>query len=75
MSKNLFLKTKTNRNEENAMSCKVMLVENNETLEQVILVDYINGFEVTCEMNQEDFLNILLSECTKHCMLSEYAQI
>ena len=57
------------------MSCKVSIVENNETLEQVILVDYINGFEVTCEMNQEDFLNILLSECTKHCMLSEYAQI
>ena len=57
------------------MSCKVMIVENNETLEQVILVDYINGFEVTCEMNQEDFLNILLSECTKHCTLSEYAQI
>ena len=28
------------------MSCKVMIVENNETLEQVILVDYINGFEV-----------------------------
>ena len=57
------------------MSCKVMIVENNETLEQVILVDYINGFEVTCEMNQEDFLNILLSECTRPCMLSEYAQI
>ena len=38
------------------MSCKVMIVENNETLEQVILVDYINGFEVTCEMVQNEFL-------------------
>ena len=75
MSKNLILKTKTNRNEEKAMSCKVMLVENNETLEQVILVDYINGFEVTCEMVQNEFLIILLSECTRHCMMSEYIQI
>ncbi len=75
MSKNLILKTKTNRNEENDMSCKVSIVENNETLEQVILVDYINGFEVTCEMVQNEFLIILLSECTRHCMMSEYIQI
>ena len=69
MSKNLILKTKTNRNEENDMSCKVSIVENNETLEQVILVDYINGFEVTCEMEQENFIHVLLSECTRHCVL------
>ena len=75
MSKNLILKTKTNRNDENDMSCKVSIVENNETLEQVILVDYINGFEVTCEMVQNEFLIILLSECTRHCMMSEYIQI
>lgn len=57
------------------MSCKVIIVENNETPEQVILVDYIYGFEVTCEMNEDDFLNVLLSECTSHCMLSDYIQI
>ena len=57
------------------MSCKVMIVENNETLEQVILVDYIFGFEVTCEMEQENFIHVLLSECTRHCVLGDYIQI
>ena len=57
------------------MNCKIIIVEEDDVIEQAILTNYILGFEVVCEMNKESILNILLNECTKHCIQSDYSPI